>query len=885
MASRFTPLRLFALFLCLAATVVVADPAPFDLAGPKIEVKVKRGEQTLPITAVPNLAPGDRLWIHPDFPDGQAAHYLLIVAFLRGSTNPPPDNWFFKAETWNKKFDEGLYVTVPEGAQQALLFLAPATGGDFKTLVNAVTGRPGAFVRASQDLNQAALDRSRLDAYLAAVRAINATDPGKLKEVSPLLARSLGMKLDKDCLDKDIEEQASCLVQKQDGLILNDGHSVSIVGALTSGPASDLSMQASSTPKADFGYYSPYVASIIDIARILDSIHTAEYQYIPALASQHDNLLDLKLNTPPSFHNPKSVLVVALPPIEASKPPPLHPIDEKQVFCATKNGLVLPADGAPLVFSTGYARNMVLQLKNGDKTLALPLKADAGKGGLDVDNKALSQGGANSAFDRPLTGSLHGLWGFTPFEGPAFQLQAARAQKWQIASADQDALIVGRDDTLHLKADDIGCVDSIQYRDAHGKDQKADWKPLPPDRIEVTLPLKDAQPGSLTLLVKQAGLDKPQEIPLHTFAAAGHLESFTLHAGDDTGTLKGSRLDEVASVDIHGIRFEPGKLSHTDGSDELVLETKDVSGANSLAAGQEIKATATLHDGRTVTLPFTVEAPRPKVNLLSKSIEPGESGSPSNIKLAGQDELPQNARLTFSLKTQSPETFSRGDKVEVATEDGSYSTTLDIADGTLTLQDAKTALATLNPAKAFGNSAFGPLRFRIVDEKGITGDWQPLITLVRLPSLQGLQCPSAMDQPCSLTGSGLFLLDSVSSDALFSNPVQVPDGFPGNLLSVPHPQGQGLYVKLRDDPGEVNLLTLPAVPLPSPKAQSASARQSRHSSAAPSGSAVQPATTPAQQPVTTPKPQPSPPLAQPSGSQVLPASSPPSPPAASTSQP
>src|SRR5580704_10932775 len=554
MASRFKSLRLFAsFFLCLAAIAALADPAPFDLSGPRIDVKVKRGSLTLPITAVPNLAVGDRLWIHPDFPKDQTAHYLLIVAFLRGSTNQPPENWFFKAETWNKKFDEGLYVTVPEGAQQALLFLAPATGGDFRTLVNAVSGRPGSFVRASQDLNQASLDRTRLDAYLDAVHEINATDPEKLKDISPLLARSLGMKLDKDCLDKAIEEQASCLVQKQDALILNDGHSMSIVGTLTSGPASDLGMQASFTPRANFGYYSPYVASIIDIARILDSIHTAEYQYIPALGTQRDNGLDLKLNTPPSFHNPKSVLVVALPPIEAAQPPPLHPVNDKEVFCASKSGLVLPTDGAPLVFSTGYARDLALQVEIGKKKVDLPLKPDAAKGGFVVDNTALAkaEAGADSAIRGPLTGTLHGFWGFTAFTGPTYKLQTAREQKWQLASADENALIVGRDDTLHLQAEDTTCVDSIQFREANGKEQKADWKSVPPDHVEITLPLKNAEPGALTLLVKQVG-------------------------------LKGSRLDEVAAVEISGAHFEPGKLSHQDGNDELLLETKDTKATASL---------------------------------------------------------------------------------------------------------------------------------------------------------------------------------------------------------------------------------------------------------------------------------------------------------------
>ena len=840
--------------LCLAASSSFCDPAPFDLAGPRIDVKVKRGDQTLPITAVPNLAPGDRIWIYPDFPPGQAAHYVLIAAFLRGSTNPPPENWFFKLDTWNKKADEGLYVTVPEGAEQVLVFLAPATGGDFKTLVNAVRGRPGAFVRASQDLNQASLDRSRLDAYLDAVRKINSTDSSQLKEASPLLARSLDIKLEKDCLDKDVEEQASCLVQKQDGLILNDGHSMSIVGAITSGPASDLSMQASLTPQASFGFYSPYIASIMDIARILDSLHTAEYQYIPALAIQHENSLDLKLNTPPSFHNPKSVLVIALPPVEAAHPPPLRPIDEKQVFCATKNPLVLPVDGAPLVFSTGYARDLVLRVQKGGKTLDLPLKADPAKGGLVVDDNKLpaqstSASAENSFLRGPLTGSVHGSWGFAAFDGPTFHLHGPDDQKWQLASADQDALVVGRDDTLHFKSDDASCVESVQFRDSHGKDQKAQWKLAPSDKVEVTVPLKDEQPGPLTLLVKQAGLDMPDEIPLHSFAAAAHPDSFSMHAGDHQGILVGSRLDEVASVDLHGIRFEPGKLSRQNGNDELVLETKDLKSADDLSAGEHVNAVVTLHDGRTTNVSSTIEAARPQVNLLSKSIESsGSNSSPANIQLAGQDELPQNSKLTFSLKVQSPATFSREDKIEVATVDGLYSTLLDMGDGTLTLQDARTALATLNPAKAYGNSAFGPLHFRMIDANGAKGDWQPLVTLVRLPNLQDLKCPSAPDQPCSLDGSGLFLLDSVSSDAAFSNPVQVPDGFPGNVLSVPHPAGSELYVKLRDDPDVVNLVTLPAQPLPVPKPQSASTRQSRRSGSAVAGSTTQHAPAPAAQP-------------------------------------
>jgi hypothetical protein len=234
-----------------------ADTAQFDLAGPKLEVKVTHAGKTLPISAVPNLSAGDQLWIKADLPPAQSVHYLLVAVFLRGATNPPPEDWFHQLETWSEKGSRGLTITVPQDAQQVLVFLAPETPGDFKTIVSAVRGRPGAFVRASQDLNQATLDRSRLDAYVAAIRKVNQTDPEHLKTASPLLARSLAIKLDSECLEKMPELQAPCLMQGQDSLVLNDGHSTSIVQALTSGPNGDLAFALSSTPQAGFGYSSP----------------------------------------------------------------------------------------------------------------------------------------------------------------------------------------------------------------------------------------------------------------------------------------------------------------------------------------------------------------------------------------------------------------------------------------------------------------------------------------------------------------------------------------------------------------------------------------------------------------------------------------------------
>ncbi|HEY5806870.1 MAG TPA: hypothetical protein VIT67_02840, partial [Povalibacter sp.] len=105
--------------------------------------------------------------------------------------------------------------------------------------------------------------------------------------------------------------------------------------------------------------------------------------------------------------------------------------------------------------------------------------------------------------------------------------------------------------------------------------------------------------------------------------------------------------------------------------------------------------------------------------------------------------------------------------------------------------------------------AFGPLKFRVMS-KGSVGDWQPLVTLVRLPVLQALQCPAPPEEMCKLSGVNLFLVNAVASDPTFEQAVDVPAGFPGRALPVPRPGKGGLYIKLRDDPSVVNVAALAA---------------------------------------------------------------------------
>lgn len=818
---------LVACFLILPAAVR-ADTAAFDLPGPRVEVRVKRGGKELPIGDVPNLQVGDRLWVHPALPESQSANYLLIVTFLRGSTNPPPERWFTRIETWNKHVrEEGVMVTVPQGAEQALMFLAPATGGDYSTLRSNVRGKPGAFVRASQDLDRAALDRTRLDEYLNSVKEASETDPDQLKQRSTLLARSLNIKLDSDCFKKPVEQQAPCLTQNTEQLVLDDPHSQSMVAELTSGASADLIGQISSTRLMGAGYYSAYVGAVVDVVRLMANFHTAEYQYIPALAVPKADQLNLLLNAPPSFIKPKSVLVIGLPAIESPQLPPLRVVDAKGVYCLQNSSLVLPAEGAPLVFSTSLGHDWVLHAstKSG-ASLDIPVKADASKGGFVIDSHPRrSENMDTNPLPAPteadlaklgpeVSGTLRGRWGFDAFEGPTFHLRTARSTNWALAPSDQTALIAGRDDTVHLKSEQAVCVDVVTLEDAQGKKLKATHKIPKPDELQVDVALKDVAPGRLSMQVKQYGLSTPDEVSLHTYVEAGHLDSFTIDADDRQGILRGTRLDEVASLELNGLRFTPGTLNRSGNQDELPMSAPASADVSGLQTGSKASAQVTLKDGRALNVTTSVQAARPRVTLISKSIQPDASASSSAIQLQGDDQLPQNAMFSFSLKSQVPANFPHDEIIEVATEDESQHVTLSIADGTLTMQDAQTVLATLDARKSLGASAFGPLRFRPIDANGEKGDWQPLVTLVRLPLLDALRCPPSVEKDCTLQGSGLYLLDSISTDPQFQQSMPVPDGFAGSSLNVPHPSGQQLYVKLRDDRSTVNKLALPVTRQP-----------------------------------------------------------------------
>ena len=782
-------LRLFP--SCLIAALLVpmaaqADPAPFDLTGPTLRVGVTHGTTTLPIAQVPKLATGDRVSVAADLPTGKkddGTRYLLVSAFLRGATEPPPKSWFFKAETWKAK-KNALALTVPEGARQLVVFLVPESGG-FDAVISAVRKQPGAFVRAVQDLDQASLDRARLDAFLDGIHALERTRPERIEAVSPLLSRSLAIKLKAECLDLAADLQASCLTQSRDSLVLADGQSSTLADTLVGAPT-DLALQLSATPEGGLGYYSPYIGVVRDLAKIFGAFQSTQFRYIPALARARDDRLALLLNAAPSFASPKSVMVVAMPVIEtgAAQTPTMRRAEADRLVCAAKPDLVLPVEGAPLIYATQFAHDMMLRVTTPQGgVVELPVQADAERGGYVLDQVGMRTAGLGSVTDA----TLHGRWGFTPFDGPRFRLQVPRPGGWQMVDTDPESLVVGRDNAVALSGPTPSCVESVTLVGAAG-DVPLAWTSTG-DRIGLTLPLAKATPGKLALLVRQYGVEAPERIALSALAEAGRIDGFTVHAGDASGTLAGTRLDLVASMSVDGVTFKPGDVVRADKTDRLALVADT---APPFAAGQAKTALVTLSDGRKRSVKFAVAAARPKATLIAKSaVSPPASGLP--VVLAGDTAIAQDARLTFSVRAEGTR-FSPGDSIEIATADGAMTTSVTSGRG-LTVQDDRIAVASVEPGKALGVSAHGPLVWRLV-QGDVAGDWVPLTTLVRVPVLAGVTCNTV----CMLAGSDLFLIDSVAASSGFAGAVRVPEGYTGATLAVPQPAGGTLFLRLRDDP-------------------------------------------------------------------------------------
>lgn len=771
-----------ALLLLFAAPAARAQGGGFDLTGPDLSIVVQRGDERLPITAVPAIRGGDRLTVRTHLPPDQSARYRLVLAFLRGATNPPPKDWFFEAETWRPK-KSVLNVTVPGGAEQAVLLLVPDAGGGFDAVRGAVRGRPGIFVRAAQDLYQASLDRARLDRFVDGIARINDTAPERLSTVAPVLANTLRIKLNTECLSRARALQAACLTQNRENLVLQAQRGATLTETLTGTPV-DLAYRVAATREAGGGYYSPYIGLARDLARLFGAFRSTQYGYLPALTLGREERWRLSLNAAPSFQNPRSVLVAALPPIGDVPLPVWRPAGAKPA-CLARPGLVLPLDDASALFATDYARDLTLRVTTADGgSIDLPVRPDAEGGGIRIGVDRLG-----SLRGQVTGGVLHGRWGFDTFTGPRLAVQFDPAALW---TADHDGVVVvGRDFPLTLHGGAAACVTGMTLKGA-GDDRVLTWTTPSAQEIATTLPLGRARAGSPTLIVEQHGAAKPTTVQLTAQVEASRLDRFTIHDGDRRGILVGTRLDQVASLDLDGRRFTAGTITRTAVGDRLELTTDSAvtGGQTPPASGARVR----MRDGRVASVEAVIAEPRVRITVIDREIDYDRpSGSLPIVLPDGL--VPASATLTFSIQTSS--TATAGDDIEIAADDGAGSARLTVASGKVQRVGPNVLIATIDPRALLGPGTSGTLRIRLW-RGDVAGDWQTLARLVRLPTLQRIDCPATGD--CTLTGRDLFTVAEIGDVARPTAARVLPTGFVGSTLSLPKPAGGELFLRLHDAP-------------------------------------------------------------------------------------
>lgn len=783
-----------ALLLLFAGGAVPAQQQPggFDLDGPVLSITVMRDGMSLPITAVPSLRAGDRLTIRAVTGVDRSGRYMLIGTFLRGAASPPPEKWFAKVETWQTR-KTILELTVPEGAEQALVMLAPQAGGGFDAVRDAVRGRPGVFVRAARDLHQASLDQARLETFISAVGAIADTQPDKLTTAAPSLAKAMGIRLNTECLSRPRAVQAACLTQNREALVLQAQRGTTLAETLT-GTSVDVAYRIAATPEAGAGYYSPYIALARDLARLFGAFRSAQYQYLPALAVGRGDNLQLRLNAAPSFQNPRSVLLAPLPPIGAA-PPPLWQPAKSSPICLARPDIAVPIENGSLLFATGYARDLKLSVTAGGRQHEIPIAVDVATAGLRlVGHEAIR------AMGKIEGGTVTGKWGFDPFTGPRLPIVLDVPGAWR-ARPDK-TVIVGREHSLTLEGGASACVAGVTLAEENGTPRPVAWQVDGPGTIETKLSLENVRPGEITLTVLRHGSAASQTLALAARAEASRLDRFVVHRGDRDGTLQGARLDQVARLDIAGFRFAPGAIVRGGDGDRMRMHNDKQVGTPDEASIPN--ATVTLRDGRTLKVKTTILPARPSIALISRQARYTPPGGTFPITVPDAI-LPERGTLAFSFRTVGG---SIGNGIEIAARDGT-ATLLDIASGALQRVGDDVVIGTFSPVERFGRGQSGPVRFRISDADS-PGEWQPLAHIVRLPELTRMECPAGAGE-CVLSGRGLFLIAAIAGSAEFMTATTVPVGFVGESLTVPRPAGNTLYLRLHDAPDAVVQVTLPAM--------------------------------------------------------------------------
>jgi hypothetical protein len=337
-----------------------------------------------------------------------------------------------------------------------------------------------------------------------------ATDDEKvIRERSAKLAAALALNPNAGRFKQPLPDQVDCLTLTSAPSLLDDGHGQTMADAISSGASSDFFNEAA---QGDDAVYSAYVGTLIDLVHLALMLRTAQYQYIPAISFPQAQTMNLKLNAAPSFNKTKSVIVIALPPIQAPRVPTLQPASPTQVFCLANPSLMLPMRSDPLLFSTSFAYDLSIDFGSSAGLATMPVTADAFDGGLIPSGSPLGRalqtvsGPQASQQSSTFRGTLRGYWGFRAFAGPTLTFQRSAGGNWRLVGT--DTLVAGTDAQVLLQGSATACIREIALTSADGSSAAVMFSPTS-GAMNLKIPLQGKQPGAYSLTVQQYGSATP----------------------------------------------------------------------------------------------------------------------------------------------------------------------------------------------------------------------------------------------------------------------------------------------------------------------------------------------------------------------------------------
>jgi hypothetical protein len=775
----------------LALSLLVFGPARTALAagerdvihhGPALDVQIERGSTRLPLSLVNRLRAGDRVLVRPEKDTIAKGDWVLLLARVSARGNQVQSQHFDLA-----KLTDHAAIEITDDGQVPVIMLAPQLRNLFglntsllessRLLDEVLRADPQRFhdLQRADQINQAIQALSR-----GIERRVSGQQHAQAVQAAREVAARFGVRqVDDECFKTqtvNTECVATSIVANRDFVLPG---------------AKDLSEMIGLRKGADLNSFLTAELRVLSQAtEYLGSKYRDTYDFAPTFGRRQPRGSRVELFSIARFRSGSiKTAYIYVPSWFAGQVPRLRPGDGLAP-CYAAGRLPMQVIGTLPLGNYWHDWLMTVTDPSDDQTLVevegLRFDPDSGTFRFDAaftDIPAARRGNSVKV-------TLSGQFGFDPVDVDTIEMMLPLRTARQVTDAIKglDQLAAGERLRLALSDASAGaCVTGMTLETAQG----AIFRSNPDTAATLDLDLSVASAGTAQLSVLQYGV-APLVVPLRIRPAAARIEQLEHADLDDKLTVRGSRLERIANIEVGGMICDPSGVIASSpraagDSASLQLICRGGSFENDRLPDQAI-----IHhrDGepRAFSVPLRKSAAKPAVRLMSDT-PTGLLVTPSAKALQWQlspqeTYLTEDSGLSLLLQTIPPYRLARS----------AYQLQLRVADDPRSDREPFTAaliadfshdeLRTRNPLNFQRDllpSVVNPLEFRVMHQASqLVSDWQPIgRSVVLLPDLDKASC-SPDGSTLWISGRNLDLIDGIRVDDPAQgvpNPVFAPPSF------------------------------------------------------------------------------------------------------------